>query len=476
MAKNNRDSFQDLGDDFQVRLIAQLLIDTKFAESIIDILDPNYFYDSSSKLIIASIKDAYSKDNIIPDIGSLRIRLSNKNLNEFDKAYTITKLKKIEDVNLNDCLEVQRIAMTFCKHQELQKAISQIQALLDKGETDSYDECETIIKKALEHGDSKDNGINVLDDIDAVLVDDFRKPIPTGIKGLDEVMDGGLSRSELAIILAPFGVGKTTMMTKIGNTAKNLGYNVLQIFFEDMPKVIQRKHLSCWSGYNLNDLSLHKDELKELIKRKGEEKGILRLKKFPSDGTTIPMIKQYIRKLMAQGFKPDIVLLDYIDCVVPSRSVDDVNVGEGQVMRQFESMLAEYDIAGWTAVQGNRSSIGSPLVQSDQMGGSIKKGQIGHFVVSIAKSLDQKEAGTANMAILKSRFGKDGVIFENITFNNANIQIDMSTNMVGKSQVEYKKDQEMSDTMRAAKALEERQKMKKLMNDLGSTTQGEGTV
>ena len=234
MAKNNRDSFQDLGDDFQVRLIAQLLIDTKFAESIIDILDPNYFYDSSSKLIIASIKDAYSKDNIIPDIGSLRIRLSNKNLNEFDKAYTITKLKKIEDVNLNDCLEVQRIAMTFCKHQELQKAIRQIQALLDKGETDSYDECETIIKKALEHGDSKDNGINVLDDIDAVLVDDFRKPIPTGIKGLDEVMDGGLSRSELAIILAPFGVGKTTMMTKIGNTAKNLGYNVLQIFFEDM--------------------------------------------------------------------------------------------------------------------------------------------------------------------------------------------------------------------------------------------------
>jgi ABC-type uncharacterized transport system ATPase subunit len=40
------------------------------------------------------------------------------------------------------------------------------------------------------------------------------------------------SKGELAVILAPFGVGKTTMMTKIGNTAVSDG-KVLQIFFED---------------------------------------------------------------------------------------------------------------------------------------------------------------------------------------------------------------------------------------------------
>ena len=59
------------------------------------------------------------------------------------------------------------------------------------------------------------------------------------------------------------------------------------------------------------------------------------------------------------------------------------------------------------------------------MGGSIKKGQIGHFIVSIAKSLEQKENNTANMAILKSRFGKDGIVFEDIKFDNGTIQIDM---------------------------------------------------
>ena len=461
MAKINKESFGYLGADFQLRLVAQLILDNKFAESIIEIVDANYFEEQSLKLIVLTIKEAYQKDGVIPDMGSLEFRLLDEITNELDKKYALSQLKRIKEVNLNDALIVQEKAMKFCKQQELKKSIREIQVIIDKGDYMRYDECEEILKKALEHGDNKDNGINVLENIDAVLVDDFRKPIPTGISGLDEVMDGGLSKTELAIILAPFGVGKTTMMTKLANTAKNLGYNALQIFFEDTPKVIQRKHLACWSGHELNDLSNHKDEIKEIVEKKKGEKGILKLKKFPSDGTTIPIIRQYIRKLMAQGFKPDIILLDYIDCVQPSKNFDDVYAGEGNVMRQFETLLFEFDIAGWTAVQGNRSSIKAEVVESDQMGGSIKKGQIGHFVVSIAKTLDQKENGTATMAILKSRFGKDGIVFSDIRFDNARIQIDMTEDVVTRTQGEVKKDRERDDVKRGAAALEILQKRKK---------------
>jgi replicative DNA helicase len=718
MSKIIRDDLNYLGGEFQIRLVAQLLIDNKFAESIIDIIDPNYFKDSSIKLIIATIKDAYQEHNVVPDMGSLEFRMLDGITSDYDKKYTLAQLKLIKDANLNDSLAVQEKAMFFCKRQELQKSVKKIQVIIDSNDASRYGECEELLKKALEYGEFKDNGMNVLDNVDAVLADDFRKPIPTGIKGLDEIMDGGLSKSELAIILAPFGVGKalpnsnkvytpegyklmgslnvgdkvfgrngketnvtgvypqgnrpifkisfnddtftfcdeehlwsvnsinqrnrsswkdgkriklepdnsfkiiktselmgnltfgskkalnfkipmvnpvefnqkdlpinpyvlgimlgdgymkasrfttkdveiidevsmitqqnisikercrdidkgsylvkeclfdvciygitdklkslnlydkksdtkfiptdylynsienrleilrglldtdgnvrknggieyvstskqliqdvkflvlslggfcklsskiptytykgikkygkkayklaisfpeknnitpfklnrknklvinrvkyennkfiksieyshneeatcimvdndehlfvtddfivthnTTMITKIANTAKNLGNNVLQIFFEDNPKIIQRKHFSCWSGYELNDLSLHKDEIKAIVEEKKIQKGILKLKKFPSDGTTIPIIRQYIRKLIAQGFKPDLLLIDYIDCVQPSKNFDDVYAGEGNVMRQFETLLAEFDIAGWTAVQGNR--------------------------------------------------------------------------------------------------------------------------
>jgi hypothetical protein len=316
----------------------------------------------------------------------------------------------------------------FCKQQELKKATKKIQKILDMGDFDRYQECEEILKQALTVGNLKDNGVDIFSGIDDVLSDDFRNPIPTGIHGLDNLMDGGLSKGELGVILAPFGVGKTTMVTKLANTAYNLGFNVVQIFFEDNPKVIQRKHFTCWTGVELNKLNEERERVKfEVESIKENSTGNLILKKFPSDGTTIPHIKQYLRKLTSDGIRPDIVLLDYIDCVQPSKRVDDVNVGEGNVMREFESMIDELSLVGWTAIQGNRGSIGAQVVEANMIGGSIKKGQIGHFIVSIAKTLDQKEEGRATMAILKSRFGKDGVIFEDIVFDNGTICIDTTS-------------------------------------------------
>jgi thiol-disulfide isomerase/thioredoxin len=145
----------------------------------------------------------------------------------------------------------------------------------------------------------------------------------------------------------------TTMFTKLANSAFNRGYKVLQIFFEDTPKVIQRKHLSCWTGINLSELSQNKEEIQEFIENLGDDSN-LRLKKMDSTTTTMTTIKTYVRKLISSGFKPDIILIDYIDCIKPSQKVDDVNVGEGMVMRELESMLSELDIAGWTAIQGGR--------------------------------------------------------------------------------------------------------------------------
>lgn len=464
MAKINRDNFAYLGGDFQLRLVAQLLVDNRFAESIVEILSPNYFEDQALKHIVSTIKDAYAEHNVIPDMGSIEFRILGSVINEMDQKFAIGQLRKVQEANLNDSLVVQEQSMRFCKQQELKRSIAEIQAIIDKGDISKYEECEEILKKAMDHGDNKDNGMDVFDDIELALADDFRKPIPTGINGLDEIMDGGLSRGELAVILAPYGVGKTTMMTKIANSAKDHGCNVLQIFFEDMPKVVQRKHIACWSGFELNTLSDHREELMEMLKVKKSEAGQIRFKRFASDSTTIPMIRQYIRKKIAQGFRPDMIILDYIDCVIPSTHTEDVNVGEGRVMRQFETLLMEFDMAGWTAVQGNRSSLDAEVVDGKMMGGSIKRGQIGHFVVSIAKTLDQKEEGTATMAIIKSRFAKDGMIFPDIKFDNSRMQIDLNAEKGSMTQVEYKRSKEKEESLHVATMLESMQKRKRLLS------------
>jgi replicative DNA helicase len=421
--------FGYLGMPYQKRLIAQFITDYKFANNIMDIVDPNYFSDSYLRIIAAEIKGAYEENEVVPDLDGLEFRLADRTGNKTTKQLINAQLKEIKEITLNDSEKVQNMAMKFCQQQELKKSIAEMNAIIEKGDLDDYDKCEDILKKALEVGHDKDDGIDIFHDLDSVLAEDFRKPIPTGIEGLDAKMNGGLSKGELAVVLAPFGVGKTTFITKVANTAYNMQHNVLQIFFEDTPKIIQRKHLACWTAIEINDLGIpeNRSDIDEVVTKMQGNKGYLMLKKFPSDGTTIPMIRQYVRKLTAQGKRPDIILLDYIDCVAATKGNTDQNEwsAEGTIMRQFETLLSEFNVAGWTAIQGNRSSITATDVDSSMIGGAIKKGQIAHFLLSIAKSNEQKETGRANMAILKSRFGLDGIIYDDILFDNAKIQINV---------------------------------------------------
>ena len=478
MKEITKNDFEYLGPNFSIRLLAQIITDKQFADGIMDILDANYFEDEFLRKIAITIKTAHEEDGIIPDFDSIKYRLMEEVNDNIMRDFVLKQLKVIEEADMNDVLYIQRKANNFCKTQEMKRAWRDVNKIIEMGNVDNYDKCEAILKKALEIGDNKDKSINVTSNIEAAIADDFRNPISTGIRVLDEVMEGGLAKGELGVIVAPFGVGKTTVVTKLANSAKfdhntNTGKNVLQIFFEDLETVIQRKHLSCWTGYQLNDLNLHKDELRELVVEKDKEAGEIRLVKFPSYGTTVNHIKAFIRKKIAEGFKPDMVLFDYVDCISPSEKVNDVYVGEGNVMREIETLLSEFDIAGWVAVQGNKESISADVVQANQIAGSIKKGQIGHFILSIAKSLPQKENGTANLAILKSRFGKDGIVYNDIIFDNGNINIDIKKEDAGTSFLGQKKRNENIEQERvnvvmsaAQKRIEERENLKEEENKI----------
>jgi replicative DNA helicase len=450
-----------LGYKFQTEIINQILhpANKKFAERIIDIVHAKYFDNEYFRLIIATVKDYYETFEKVPAWDTLETILKVEIKDKITQDYVFEITKEIRNLVVEDWEYVQREALNFCRQQELKKANDKISKIIDNGEFGRYEECAEIMKEALSVGAEKDDGTSISEGWDTVLEEDFRHPIPTGITGIDELTNGGLSRGELGVILAPYGTGKTTILTKIGNTAYNVGYNVLQIVFEDKADIIKRKHASCWSGIELNSLSDDKETVIDVIKEKTNGRvNDLIIRKFPSEGVTMNTIKSYVRHLISTGFKPDVILLDYIDCVESTKRYSDEWSGEGNVMRAFESMLSEYDIVGWTAVQGNRSSISSDVVTGDQMGGSIKKAQIGHFIMSIARTLAQKETNRATLAVLKSRFGKDGVIFEDCTFDNGRVFIDTesSDTFLGyEKKVETRKEESVKERLKMVKLRKE---------------------
>ena len=418
-------NFEYLGNEFQLQLLNQIIVDKDFAHSIIGVLEPSYFENKYFKLIVQMVKEYYQKFEHSPSFDTLTQVTKSEIAQELLLKITLDTISDIKNVEDSGSLFVQEKALKFCKQQELQKVMDKAKKIIDHGEFENYDTLEEMVREALQVGNVDRGTGEVFEDLDDVLAEDYRHPIPMGIPGIDNLLKGGLAKGEIGVILAPTGVGKSTLTTKIANNAFNLGFNVLQIFFEDNKKVIQRKHFTCWTGIAPDDLSNHKDvvfkkieEIKETMTNK------LILKKLPSDTMTMGQIKNQIRKMIADGTKIDMIILDYIDCVTPEKALEDEWKSEGSVMRAFEAMCHELDIVGWTATQGNRSSISSDVVTTDQMGGSIKKAQVGHVIITVAKSLQQKELNLATIAITKSRIGKDGVVFENCKFNNEMLEID----------------------------------------------------
>jgi replicative DNA helicase len=438
-------NFDYLGNTFQIQLLNQLIVDKNFSSTIIDVLDGNYFDNKYFKIISQLTKEYYKKYESTPSFDTLEQIIKSEISQELVQKIVLDTLKQVQDAPFEGTLFVQEKALKFCKQQELQKAMEKAQKIITEGDFESYDKVEGLVRDALQVGQTDMGITDIFSGLDTVLEEDYRHPIPMGIAGIDKLLKGGLAKGEIGVILAPTGVGKTTILTKIANTAYNLGYNVLQVFFEDNPKIVQRKHFTLWTGIEPDNLNKHKETVLAKIEEiKSSMDNRLVLQKLASDTYTMSQIKNMVRKMIADGNKIDLIMLDYIDCVTPESTSKDEWKAEGSVMRGFESMCHELDLVGWTATQGNRSSISSDVVTTDQMGGSIKKAQVGHVIISIAKSLQQKEMNLATIAITKSRLGKDGVVFENCKFNNELLEIDIDTSVTflgfEEQQEERKKD------------------------------------
>jgi hypothetical protein len=150
----------------------------------------------------------------------------------------------------------------------------------------------------------------------------------------------------------------------------------------------------------------------------------LRIIRLPSGEKTADDIKRLIIKLKNNGFSPDLVIVDYFECLLcKGDASDDKWEKEGKTMRKFESMAMDLNVAIWIPVQGTKDSLNVEIVTMDKAGGSFKKIQISHIVMSIARTVEDIEASLATIAILKNRAGQAGKVFNNVEFNNGTCRI-----------------------------------------------------
>ena len=203
-------NFEYLGQSFQLQLLNQIIVDKEFAHSIIDVIEPSHFENKYFKTILQMVKEYYKKYQCSPSFDTLEQISKSEFPQEMMLRILMDTIKQIQNAPFEGSNFVQDKALKFCKQQELQKVMTKAQKIIDAGEFESYDKLEELVRAALQVGERDNHTNDVFHNLDDVLNDDFRHPIPMGIIGIDKLLKGGLAKGEIGVILAPTGVGKTT--------------------------------------------------------------------------------------------------------------------------------------------------------------------------------------------------------------------------------------------------------------------------
>ena len=419
-----------LGETFQYRLTHEFMENHTFFEDLSSIIDQNMFTDPNLKTLVGVMKNYYEREGHVPSYDMLEVELRDISHSDKEIETYLAILEKVRNSASDGVERTRELAEKFFKQQNIIRTANEILKIAGNGDTNQYEACVDLLNDAMTKGTHNDFGEGLFDHINETLSDDYRVPIPTGIGKIDEALEGGLGKGELGVIIGPTSFGKTSLTTAMASHAACNGYKVLQIVFEDRIKQIQRKHLGRITGIEAKDLS--KPDVIDLVRQtidafpqKEELEKNLRIVKFPSGEKTARQIERFIKKLINSGFKPDLTIIDYFECLEHEidKSSSNEFSQEGKTMRRFEAMAGELDMAIWIPSQGTKDSINLELVTMDKIGGSVKKAQIAHVIMSIARTVDDIANNKATIAILKNRAGKSGKVFNNVEFNHGTCRI-----------------------------------------------------
>ena len=444
MSRNvDRSTLGYLGADFQLKLVKCFFEDQKYFTSIQEIVDQNMFSNEHLRRIVGFMKDRYNFNETVTTYFEMETIIRSKVSDAIALEQLLAHIEKIKEMDLVGMDIVEEESEKFFKQQNLTKAINKAQDIIKNGDFSNYYTIEDIVKKALETNSKQDFGFRLFDSIESDLKEDYRTAIPTGADKLDKALYGGLGKGELGVIVAPPGTGKTSATTgfaanaAITKTEANNynGYKVLHFFFEDDEVNVRRKYYGFVTDIDACTLSLP-DVRPIAIERLNANTDVRRMLRENIIGERLSTgeiraseIKNKIRQHIARGFKPDLIIIDYFECIKFEKSdVGDSEWSkEGITMRKLESMAKEFDVAMWVPVQGPRDSIGAEIVGLMQAGGSVKKTQIAHVVITFGQTDEMKTQGKLNVFLGKFRAGRiDKNKFLNVYFNNGTCKFDMS--------------------------------------------------
>lgn len=422
------DKLSKYGYSFQIKIISSLLTDRIYLQQVTDILSPEYFESEANQWVVKTIKEYFLEYSQIPTLDVFKIKVQSES-SDILKTSIIDNLKEVfKYLEADDLAFVKEESLQFCKNQEIKKAIMDSVDLLQRGQ---YDEIKKRVDAAMKAGADKDIGYEYLLNIKERYTDNVRNTVPTCWPLINDLAGGGFGKGELVIFVAGPGGGKSTAMMNIGAHLLKKGMRIVHYTMELTEAYVSQRYDAVITGIATQNLKYHIDDVEAELKN---ITGELIIKYYPTKTASVSSLKAHMDKLILQGKKPDIVIVDYADLLRSNaKGRDSLHQELENIYEDLRGMAGEYEVPVFTASQANRSSAESDIITGDQVASSFAKIMIGDFVISLSRKVTDKIAGTGRWFVIKNRFGPDGLTLPSrLNMSNGRIDIFEETSIQGK--------------------------------------------
>ena len=405
-------NFSSFGRSFQEKIIQALLTDHAWAQNMSEVVDTNYFDLQYLKFLAEKYFSYYATYRSFPTMQLLVTIIKDDLRTGTDiilRDQIIDFLQRIKsNPDMGDLDYVKDKAFDFCRKQAFKEALEKSVDLIHKDEFDSVIE---LLRNAMNVGVTPSIGHDFKEDMEARFVKVNRHACPTGIEELDKrgILNGGLGRGELGVIVASAGVGKSHFLTMLGANALRLGKNVLHYTLELSEIAVGLRYDSNITNIPSDEIQDRKEEVKSILSK--TDMGRLIIKEYPTSSVTVAMLRGHIDKLSLKGFIPNVILIDYADIMRSSREYDSLRHELKLIYEELRRMSSELNVPIWTASQSNKEGADSDFIDLKNMSEAYAKAAVADCVLTLQRKAQEKATGLGKLYIAKNRAGRDGLLF-----------------------------------------------------------------
>lgn len=392
---------------FEDLLIKFLYIKEIVREKITPYLDITLFDKPENITIIKHIQAFYEEYEKFPKINDTKITFSpTVNITEhLNKIMSINELEYDSDFLLNELED-------FFKEKMISNVCFDTMEILKNKKIKDAQDAPDKLRDAFAFSFDQRIGLDVFNSEDELYKSLHGKKniIPSDIKLLNDVIDGGFHEKSLTLFMAETNMGKSLIMSSlaVGNVLHNK--NVLYISCElSEIKTAERALANLFDVPMENLEQISRDKFHKRLCNINEtfDKKFI-IKEYPSKSINVNHIRNLLKELeLKLKFKPDIIYLDQIGNLnsVNRTKNDNTYTEMGKVTQEVRGLATETGIPFISAIQTNRGGFSSTEIDLTNTGDSIGFVQHADVVIGVTQSEELRACGKFAWIVLKNRYG-----------------------------------------------------------------------